>query len=71
MTDTKTIWDVKAHRHNDNLRIQLVEKLLDRMSKEELRSRLHQYEYLALAGMDEVQLRLEANKVGVSLDEIK
>ena len=70
MTYEPLKWDVKRSRNSqDDLRLQLVKEILNRMTKEELRSALHQYLYLQFEGHTSAQLLLEANTRGIDLLE--
>ena len=61
-------WDVKNSRNTqDDLRLSLVKEILDRMTKDELRSALHQYFYLQYEGYSAAELLLEANTRGINL----
>ena len=66
---TELKWDVapKVNTSHDDLRIQLVKALLDRMTPEQMRSELFHLNYLQYNGLSEEQLYVEAKKKGVTL----
>ena len=68
MTYEPLKWDVKNPRNTqDELRLQLVKEILGRMTKDQLRSALHQYLYLQYEGYSAAELLLEANTRGINL----
>lgn len=68
MTYEPLKWDVKNSRAtHDELRLQLVKEILDRMTQDQLRSALHQYLYLQYEGHTNAELLLEANTRGIDL----
>lgn len=61
-------WDVERSRNTqEDLRLQLVKEILDRMTPDQLRSALHQYLYLQYQGYTAAEMLLEANTRGINL----
>ena len=64
----KLLWDVTSRTTNEELRIKLVEKILNNMTPEQLRSALHQYIYLEYEGFSIDELQITAKRKGIDLN---